>query len=174
MKKFIIKSLLAGLNLFESFIINKFPSEWVKKISKLAVVRFRLFGEALIDADPNDKDQLEKIARETLASTEFADLEGFITREIADRIPNDKLAQVLLQTESLRLNFFLILGDEDKDNAKQIKDLFESFLHSEEFDTVAITLTSLLAEKYAGKNPAVKEFLVALVTSLVNSDDDQN
>lgn len=174
MKKFIIKSLLAGLTLFETFIINKFPSEWVKKISKLAVARFKLFGEALVDADPNDKDQLEKIARETLGSSEFADLEGFITREIANKIPNDQLAQVLLQTESLRLNFFLILSDEDKDNKKQIKELFESFLRSEEFDSIAITLVTLLADKYAGKNPAIKEFLVALVTSLVNSDDDQN
>lgn len=170
MKKFIIKALLTGLSLFENMIVNKFPSEWVKKISKLGISRFRLFGEALIDADPNDKAQLEKIAKETLGSPEFADLEGFITREIADKIPNEKLAQILLSTEQLRLNFFTILSDDDKDNGKQIKALFESFLHSEEFDTVAITLAELLAEKYA-KNEAVRQFLVDLVTELVNSDD---
>lgn len=171
MKKFVIKLLLEGLSLFESIIVNKFPSEWVKKISKLAVARFKLFGEALIDSDPNDKEQLERIARETLASPEFIALEGFITTELAAKIPNEKLAQVLISTEKLRLNFLSVISDDDTDNAKQLKELFDSYLHSEDFDTVAITLTELLAEKYA-KNAVVREFLVNLVTTLVNSDDE--
>lgn len=173
MRKFIIKALLSGLNLFESVIINKFPSEWVKRISKLTVSRFKLFGEALIDSDPNDKEQLEKIAKETIGSTEFAELEKFAVSELATKIPNAKLAEVLLSTESLRLNFYLLLTDEDTNNNEQIKQLFEDFLHSEDFDKIAITLTELLADKYA-KNPTVKEFLISLVTTLVNSDDDEN
>lgn len=173
MKKFIIKSLIAALGLFENIVVSKFPSEWVKKISRLVVSRLKLFGEALVDVDPNDKDQLEKIAKETLGSVEFAELEGFITQELVEKIPNEKLGQILLSTEQLRLNFFRIVSDEDKDNGKQIKELFESFLHSEEFDSIAIQLTELLAEKYA-KNQDVRLFLVGLVTSLVNSDDEQN
>lgn len=173
MRKFIIRALLSGLDLFESVIINKFPSEWVKRISKLAVSRFKLFGEALVDSDPNDKEQLEKIAKETIGSHEFAELEKFAVSELAAKIPNAKLAEVLLSTESLRLNFYLLLTDDNKNNSEQIKELFESFLRSEDFDNIAITLTELLAEKYA-KNPTVKEFLVGLVTTLVNSDDDQN
>lgn len=95
------------------------------------------------------KNNLKKIAKETIGSHEFAELEKFAVSELAAKIPNAKLAEVLLSTESLRLNFYLLLTDDNKNNSEQIKELFESFLRSEDFDNIAITLTELLAEKYA-------------------------
>lgn len=170
MKKFAIKILVSALNLFSGTIVSLIPSEWVKRVAELSIVRLKLFGEALVDADPNDKDQIEKIARETLVSPEFQNLERQLTLEVVSKIPNVKLGNVLLGTENLRLQFFAVLGDDNKDNGVQIKELFESFLKSEEFDTMAITFAELLADKYA-KNDLTRQFIINLVTSLVNSDD---
>jgi len=170
MKKFAIKVLLNGLALFSELVIARINVEWVRKTLELTVKRLKLFGEALTDSDPNDKDQIELIAKQTLMSEEFQALEKHITNEIASQIPNEKLANVLLQTDDLRLKFFALLGDENTDNKEQIKVMFEEFVKSEEFDTVVINLTEVLVDKYA-KNEAAKQFIIAMVTSLVNSDD---
>lgn len=170
MKNFAIKILLKALALFSDIIVSRINSEWVKRATELAIKRLSLFGEALVDSDPDDKAQIEKIARETLLSPEFQDLERQVTLDLASKIDDVRLANFLVQSDNLRLNFFSILGDDNPNNKEQIKDLFESFVKTEEFDTIVIGLADLLADKYA-KNPATKEFIVALITSLVNSDD---
>ncbi len=170
MKNFAIKILLNALALFSEIVISRINVEWVKKTLDLTIKRLKLFGEALTDNDPNDKDQIELIAKQTLMSEEFQALEKHITLEIVKQIPNEKLGNLLLQTDDLRLRFFALLGDENPENKEQIKDMFEQFIKSEEFDTVVINLTELLVEKYA-KNEAAKQFIIAMVTSLVNSDD---
>ena len=170
MKNFVIKILLKALALFTDLIVNRLNSLWVKRATELAIKRLMLFGEALVDADPNDKDQIEKIARETLMSLEFQQLEKQITLDIASKIEDVRIANFLIQSDALRLNLFAVLGDDDPNNKEQIKDLFASFVKTEEFDNIVIGLADLLADKYA-KNPATKEFVMSLVTSLVNSDD---
>ena len=170
MKNFVIKILLKALALFTDLIVNRLNSLWVKRATELAIKRLMLFGEALVDADPNDKDQIEKIARETLMSPEFQQLEKQITLDIASKIEDARIANFLIQSDALRLNLFTVLGDDDPNNKEQVKDLFASFVKTEEFDNIVIGLADLLADKYA-KNPATKEFMISLVTSLVNSDD---
>lgn len=172
MKKFVIKVLVNGLALFSDLIVSHIPVEWVKKTVNLTIKRLKLFGEALVDADPNDREQLELIAKQTLMSPEFQELEKHLTLELVSKIPNEKLGQVLLQTDTLRLNFFSIIGDENNDNKEQVKEMFEQFVKSEEFDSMVINLTEVLADKYS-KNEAAKQFIIAMVTSLVNSDDNQ-
>ncbi len=170
MKNFVIKILLKALALFTDLIVNRLNSLWVKRATELAIKRLMLFGEALVDADPNDKDQIEKIARETLMSLEFQQLEKQITLDIASKIEDVRIANFLIQSDALRLNLFAVLGDDDPNNKEQVKDLFASFVKTEEFDNIVIGLADLLADKYA-KNSATKEFMISLVTSLVNSDD---
>lgn len=170
MKNFVIRILLKTLTLFTDLIVNRLNSLWVKRATELAIKRLMLFGEALVDADPNDKDQIEKIARETLMSPEFQQFEKQITLDIASKIDDARIANLLIQSDALRLNLFNVLGDDDPNNKEQIKDLFASFVKTEEFDNIVIGLADLLADKYA-KNPATKEFVMSLVTSLVNSDD---
>ena len=143
MKSFAIKVLISALKMFDNAIVSKINSEWVKRIVVLSMKRLTLFGEALVDSDPNNKEQIEKIARETLVSPEFRDLQK---------------------------QLFAVLGDDNTANAEQIKGLFESYLKSEEFDTLAIGFAELLAEKYA-KNEMAREFIVNIVQSLVDSDD---
>jgi hypothetical protein len=170
MKTFAIKVLISALKMFDNAIVSRINSAWVKRVVTLMMKRLTLFGEALVDGDPNNKEQIEKIARETLVSPEFQDLQRQLTIELAAKIPNQKLATVLVSTENLRMQFFAVLGDDDSANAAQIKELFESYLKSEDFDVMAITFAELLAEKYA-KNEMAREFIVSIVTSLVNSDD---
>lgn len=170
MKSFTIKVLISALKMFDNAIVSKISSEWVKRIVVLSMKRLTLFGEALVDSDPNNKEQIEKIARETLVSPEFRDLQKQLTAEIVSKIPNPKVAALLIATENLREQFFAVLGDDNNANADQIKDLFESYLKSEEFDTLAIGFAELLAEKYA-KNEMAREFIVNIVQSLVDSDD---
>lgn len=170
MKKWIIKVLVRALDIFTDLIVAKLNSEWVKKSVSLTIKRLSLFGEALTDADPNDKAQIEKIARETLVSPEFQDLERQITADLAAKIQNPQLAAMLTQSDNLRLQLFAVLGDNVVQNGEQVKIVFEDFLKSEEFDTIAIGLAQLLADKYA-KNETMKQFIVSLITSLVNSDD---
>jgi len=170
MKKFVIKALVAGLTLFDSFIINRLTSEWVKKLAKLATSRLKLFADALIDSNENDKEQLEQIAKETLISTEFVDLNALLTKQLADSIENQHLVKMILFTETLRLKLLALLVDEDKNNKAQVKQLLEEFVKSEDFDSIAISLAELVTDKYA-KDPLVKQYLVSLVTTLVNSDD---
>lgn len=170
MKSFVIKILLKALNLFTDVIVSRINSEWVKKATELTIKRLSLFGEALVDSDPNDKEQVERIAKQTLLSEEFQNLEKAVTLEIASKIDNPILANMLIQSDDLRLKIFATLGDDVNSNKDQIKDVFEAFVKTEEFDTIVIGLTELLANKYA-KNEATKEFMISLVTSLVNSDD---
>jgi hypothetical protein len=170
MKKFAIKVLLAALNLFSNSIVSAIGSEWVKRSVALTIKRLTLFGEALTDADPNDKVQIERIARETLLSPEFQDLEKEVTAELAAKIPNEHLANLLIQSDALRLQLFAAIGDDNTDNGEQLKAIFEGFIKTEEFDSIVIGLAQLLADKYS-KNEVAKQFIVSLVTSLVNSDD---
>lgn len=170
MKNFVIKILTGALDLFSDIIVTRIPSEWVKQLVSMTTKRLLLFGEALTDSDPNNKEQVERIAKETLLSPEFQELEKQLTLNLIEKIPNPKLGKVILDTDALRLQLFATLGDNDPNNAEQLKATFEAFLKSEEFDSMAITFAELLAEKYA-KNPATQQFIVGLVTSLVNSDD---
>lgn len=171
-KNFAIKVLLGALNIFSKMVIAKLPSEWSKKLATLSVTRLELFGIALTDANPDDKTQIEQITRETLLSKEFQDLETVFTQELASKIPNPAIANVLITTNQLRLDFFAALGDGNPENQAQINQLFANFVKSEEFDTIAINMTTLLADKYA-KSELVHQFIVATVTELVNSDDNQ-
>lgn len=169
-KNFAIKVLLGALNIFSKMVIARLPSEWSKKLATLSVVRLSMFGEALTDANPDDKAQIEQITRETLLSKEFQELETEFTKELASKIPNQAIADVLLTTNKLRLDFFAALGDNNDANQEQINVLFADFVKSEDFDTIAISMTTLLADKYA-KNDIVHDFIIATVTELVNSDD---
>lgn len=170
MKKLVIKILNAGLNMFESVIVSHLSSESVKQFVKLLFERLGLFGDALVDADPNNKAQIEKIAKETLISPLFQQMETSIAGELAAKIPNEKLREVLMTTDKLRLQFLGTLGDNDPNNQEQIKQLFDDFLKSEEFDTIVLTLTKLLTDKYS-KNETVSQVILGIVTELVNSDD---
>lgn len=172
MKKFVINVLIKALELFTDVIVSRINSEWVKKSVQLTIKRLSLFGEALVDNDPNDKEQIELIARQTLLSSEFQDLEKQVTADIAAKIEDARIASFLLETDKLRLQLFSVIGDNDPKNGEQIKELFESFIKTEEFDTIVINLTELLVEKYS-KNEATNKFIVSLVTGLVNSDDNK-
>ena len=171
-KNIAIKILIGALNLFAKSIINQLPSEWSKKVATLSVSRLKLFGEALTDANPNDKEQIEVITRETLLSPEFQDLETTLTQDLADKITNKAFANLLIGTDKLRLQFFGVLGDGNTDNSAQINELFNGYVKTEEFDSLAIEMATLLADKYA-KNELVKQFLIDAITELVNSDDNQ-
>lgn len=170
MNKFVVKVLVAALDMFNTLVVSKIANESIKKSVELLIKRLRLFGEALTDANPDDKAQIEQIAKSTLLSPEFQELERQITADIAAKIKNEKLAQMLIQSDALRLRLFAVLGDNETNNADQIKKLFEDYLKSEEFDSMAISIAELLAEKYA-KSDVMKQFFISLVTSLVNSDD---
>jgi len=170
MKKFIINALITGLQLFESLVVDKLSSQWVRLSAKLSISRLKLFGEALVDSDPNDKAQIEKIAKETLVSAEFSQLHSALTNELASKVKNEQLVKLLVLTESLRMHVLAVLVDDNKDNSAQLKAALEDFMRSEEFDALAISFAELLTDKYA-KDPVIKRYLVALVTTLVNSDD---
>lgn len=170
MKKWAIKLLLGALNIFTDIVMSKINVEWVKKSVGLTIKRLALFGEALTDADPNDKAQIEQIAKQTLLSPEFQELERSVVVELVSKIENQKLANMLLQTNDLRLQLFAVLGDDNKQNSEQLKAVLETFVKTEEFDSIVIGLAELLADKYA-KNETMRLFIISLVESLVNSDD---
>lgn len=170
MKNLILNVVIKALEFFSSFITDKVDSKSLKRSIELLVKRVVLLGRALTDADPDDKAQIEVIVRQTLLSPEFVELEKQVTTDLVAKIENEKLATLLSETDDLRLKLFAALGDDDTQNGEQIKLLLEDFLKSEQFDTVAISMAELLAEKYA-KNPLAKEFFISLVKSLVNSDD---
>ena len=172
MKKFAIKILINALDLFDDIILSKLSPQWVKDVATVTLNRLKLFGAALTDSDPNNKAQIERIARQTLLSSEFKNLERNLTLQLVEKMDNPKLGKVILDTDALRMQMLSALGDDDLNNAEQLKKVLESFLKSEDFDSIAITFAELLAEKYA-KNETMRLFIINLVESLVNSDDAQ-
>lgn len=172
MKKFAIKILVQAIDLFDDMIIARLSPEWVKNLAALTIKRIKMFGIALSDSDPNNKAQIEKIARETLLSREFQDLEKALTARLVEKISNPKIGKVILDTDALRLQMLAAFGDDNMNNGEQLKAVLEGFVKSEDFDSMAITFAELLADKYA-KNETMKLFIINLVTSLVNSDDNE-
>lgn len=172
MKNFAIKILISALKLFSDVIVSRINSEWVKKSVELAIKRLTLFGEALVDNNPDDKAQVEAIAKQTLMSPEFQAVEKELTVMLANKISNKAFADLLIHTDELRLKLFASLGDDVIQDGEQVKEIVESFVKTEEFDTIVISFAELLADKYA-KNDTMKQFIITLITSLVNSDDEQ-
>lgn len=168
--KLVIKITVATLSLFERVIIPRISLDWFKSTVVLLTNRLKIIVAAFGDDNLDNNEQLEQIAKETLLTKEFQELQLMLFTKLVEKANNEAITKLILGTEQLRSELFIALGDNVKPDSLQLEDALKSFVKSENFDELAIMFSKLLVEKYS-KNEVVNNFIIAGIEELVNSDD---
>jgi hypothetical protein len=168
--KLVIKITVATLSLFERVIIPRISLDWFKSTVTLLTNRLKIIVAAFGDDNLDNNEQLEQIAKETLLTKEFQELQLMLFTKLVEKANNEAIAKLIIGTEQLRSELFIALGDDVKPDSLQLETALKSFVKSENFDELAIMFSKLLVEKYS-KNEIVNNFIIAGIEELVNSDD---
>lgn len=168
--KLVIKITVATLSLFERVIIPRISLDWFKSTVVLLTNRLKMIVAAFGDDNLDNNEQLEQIAKETLLTKEFQELQLMLFTKLVEKANNEAITKLILGTEQLRSELFIALGDDVKPDSLQLENALKSFVKSENFDELAIMFSKLLVEKYS-KNEVVNNFIIAGIEELVNSDD---
>ena len=145
--KLVIKITVATLSLFERVIIPRISLDWFKSTVVLLTNRLKMIVAAFGDDNLDNNEQLEQIAKETLLTKEFQELQLMLFTKLVEKANNEAITKLILGTEQLRSELFIALGDDVKPDSLQLENALKSFVKSENFDELAIMFSKLLVEK---------------------------
>ena len=125
--KLVIKITVATLSLFERVIIPRISLDWFKSVVVLLTNRLKMIVAAFGDDNLDNNEQLEQIAKETLLTKEFQELQLMLFTKLVEKANNEAITKLILGTEQLRSELFIALGDDVKPDSLQLENAFTAF-----------------------------------------------
>lgn len=135
------------LTAIEKFFIQKQPDN-VKEGLLIAFGPAKRSIAVLLDADPNDMEQLKKLWLEFIQNDEpWNYTETQLTQLILLKLGDSKYKDVLLPIIPPVLDSLQILVDEDPENIKQLEAIFDAFVEDSKFEEFVKSLLLIILKK---------------------------
>ena len=128
-----------NLDLVEKHLISQIADLEARALAISAVNDMERIVNALLDENPEDRAQVLEIVR-NFASEPLLQYGELELTEAINRLSRPELKALLLQITPTLSSVFRLLVDGDKDNNKQVEELFVNLVKSPGFITSALAL----------------------------------
>lgn len=135
--KLVSRIVLAAIGVIESLFIARIRQEVIANSLKSLLLPIRNSVVAFADDNPRDNEQLEAIWRQ-YANGPLPDLADVQIVAALSKLSDPNLRAVLLQLTSPTVQVLRLVTDENPNNEKQIRELFDAFVRSDESQRVLL------------------------------------